>query len=442
MNSETANIFDNYQTGTMGYDEESDNDYDVDLGSIDFDSPEPDPEKLIDDHIDGYDIFNFPSEVISGMAGDFSAVFAEGMETPRHFFYMAYLAFLGMEISGKVRLNTRLNDQPRGFFLMLGESGTARKSTSIGMTKRFFEETLHVSDNQEVQLLEGLGSAEGFMEFTPKGSRVMLYFDEFASFVQKCRIQGATLLQCVTTLWGENSYQNMTKGRNIKLENVKLTMLAASTIDTLNNVWGPAFTSIGFNNRLFLIPGRPTKCVAIPPPIESKKMDMLKSDLKREMAVVGEGTTLHIADDAFKLYDNWYTQLRDKKSIHATRLDAYALRFMILITVNDRKNIVDIDTVRKVIRIMNWQLIVREQLDPIDADNGIAKLEEACRRVLRSAGKNGLLASQLKTKVNASRVGIQQFGWAIVNLLKDGDIRSENAGKKVRYFLNNEQNAQ
>jgi hypothetical protein len=39
--------------------------------------------------------------------------------------------------------------------------------------------------------------------------------------------------------------------------------------------------------------------------------------------------------------------------------------------------------VKKTIALVNWQLEVRKELDPVDADNTIAKMEEKIRRQLR-----------------------------------------------------------
>jgi hypothetical protein len=67
-----------------------------------------------------------------------------------------------------------------------------------------------------------------------------------------------------------------------------------------------------------------------------------------------------------EIYHNWY--LNVESSIHAKRLDVYALRLMALLAVNNLKGEVDEETIRKAIALCDWQLEVRKLCDPIDAE--------------------------------------------------------------------------
>ena len=69
------------------------------------------------------------------------------------------------------------------------------------------------------------------------------------------------------------------------------------------------------------------------------------------------------------------------------------------IAVNDLKNDVDLDTVKKAIALCDWQLEVRKMNDPIDADNKIAAMEQRIRRQLGKGNKN---ESCLKRNVNVN----------------------------------------
>ena len=52
------------------------------------------------------------------------------------------------------------------------------------------------------------------------------------------------------------------------------------------------------------------------------------------------------------LYHHWYMNL--DRSIHAKRLDTYALRFMMLLAVNEMKSTIDESIVDKSIKLMDW----------------------------------------------------------------------------------------
>jgi hypothetical protein len=101
---------------------------------------------------------------------------------------------------------------------------------------------------------------------------------------------------------------------------------------------------------------------------------------------------------------------------------------MSLLAVNDLKNKVDVETVRKVLALCDWQLQVRSLYDPIDADNKIAKMEESIRRVLRTGP---MTERVLKQRVNANRSGLWTFHTAKVNLEKAKEINR----KEKRWIL-------
>jgi hypothetical protein len=68
---------------------------------------------------------------------------------------------------------------------------------------------------------------------------------------------------------------------------------------------------------------------------------------------------------------------------------------------------------------MDWQLKVRQQHDPIDADNKMAAVEAGIRRALRSGSKTD---RDLKRAVHAERTGIWFFDTAVKNLQRAGEI--------------------
>jgi hypothetical protein len=137
---------------------------------------------------------------------------------------------------------------------------------------------------------------------------------------------------------------------------------------------------------------------------------------------------LEITESAKAIFHEWYMSM--ERSVHAKRLDTYAMRLMTLLAANDLKNEVDEETVRNVIKLCNWQFEVRKIHDPIDADNSIAKMEEKIRRQLK---RRALKDAQLKQSVNANRAGLWFYEAAMKNLIKAGEIGRNN--KKKRWFL-------
>jgi len=202
------------------------------------------------------------------------------------------------------------------------------------------------------------------------------------------------------------------------LNNTHLSLLAASTTQTYERIWDSSFTDIGFNNRLFLVPGSGIRRFAIPQMISTDQKEKLKTRLLELISIVGDNLELTISSNAYSLYDEWYNNL--ESSIHSKRIDTYALRLMVLLSINNYQTEIDKNIVKDVIDLCNWQLKIRQQFDPIDADSNIAKLEEKIRRVLKNGPKS---ERELKQYTNARRSGLWIYDTAKKNLEKAKEIK-------------------
>jgi len=106
---------------------------------------------------------------------------------------------------------------------------------------------------------------------------------------------------------------------------------------------------------------------------------------------------------------------------------------MPLLAFSSGKRTVDVEIVRDVMAILDYELHLRAVSDPIDADNTIAKMEKSIRRQLQNRGP--LSERDLRKFTNASRVGQWVFQTALKNLQTANDIRCP-ADKK--WMLNEE----
>ena len=124
-------------------------------------------------------------------------------------------------------------------------------------------------------------------------------------------------------------------------------------------------------------------------------------------------------------FHEWY--MTRETSIYAKRLDTYALRTMPLFAAINLQNTIDLDIVERVIKLMNWQLLMRKLYSPIDADNKMAQIEERIRRNLRM---KPLTERELKRNIHADRCGEFYFSHAKANLLRSKDVYYNNTTKK------------
>jgi hypothetical protein len=375
----------------------------------------------------------FPYQVMTGSAGYFANVLSSYMEAPQEFFFMSYLTCLGSVVSPKLTLKSILQTQPRLNVLLLGESASERKSTTLKQVHGHFASVLDGSFN----CCWGIGSAEGLQKILNKKQTdredpvtLLLIFDEFKSFVNKCAIETSVLLPFVNTLFESNVYETHTKKQSISIRNAHISMLAASTKATYERIYTPAFLDIGFPNRVFIVPGTAKRQFSIPPQIpESEKGDM-KKHTRLVLEHIGEGLVLDLTKEAVELYDKWYMGL--KPSIYTKRLDTYSLRLMQLLAVNELKDNIDTEIVEHAIALCYWQYEVRKLYDPIDAETKSAKMEESIRRALSRCPKKDW---ELKRSTGANRMGLFIYRMAIKNLESEGEIGIDT--KTNRYFLIN-----
>lgn len=373
-----------------------------------------------------YQTSSFPYNIIDGLAGKFTEIYCNRLEVPPEFMYISFLACLGSLFARSLTITTEIKPQPRLYILLLGQSAEERKSTAIEKTVAFFDYALKEKPQMpQLRTCRGVGSAEGLAKILKKNHNLLLYYDEFKSFISKAKIRNSNLLQCVNSLFESNQYENQTSKAEIVIEEGRLSFLAASTTQTYETAWDASFTAIGFNNRLFVVPGSAQREFSIPPEIPVKDKDFLSKELYKILKFVANSRKLDITDGARELYHNWY--LNRPLSIHSKRLDGYALRFMALFAVNSMAEIIDETIVNNAIELMDWEFEMRQLHDPIDADNTIAKMEEKIRRALSRRNKETgkiipLTDRQLKQVTNANRAGLYFYGLGLKNLQKAEEI--------------------
>lgn len=374
-------------------------------------------------HLPQEDPLRFP-DIISGVAGEFAKLYSTNLEVSEPFLYMAFFACIGSILAKSLKLNTELDIQARLYLLLLGESADERKSTALKKTIQFFKEILKF----EFQVCWGVNSDAGLQKMFQKNSNLLLAVDELKQLLGKCKIEGSTLLPMITTLFESDTFEAHTKHNDIFIDNASLSLLAASTIETYETVWHSSFTAIGFNNRLWLVPGGAERRFSFPTKIPEREKSLVKQKAIKIFQLVGKELELDISPEGKELFQDWYMNL--EQSVHTKRLDGYALRFMALLAVNDLKKEIDLEIVKKAIALCNWQLKVRHLYDPIDADNTIAEMEERIRRYLKQ-GK--LTQRQLKQKLQRiiKRTGIYYFTKALTNLQMAKDIYFKRDGKAI-----------
>lgn len=377
-----------------------------------------------------------PEKGLIGLAREFADLYDEYLESPKSFFYFAFLTYLGAIVSKSVTLASELGVQPRLYTGLLGESADTRKSTALGKADEFFKSLLPTKLTW--QTLHGVGSAEGLAEAINDSGNLpfLLHYDELKAFVQKGKIDTSVLLPMVNTLFERGDYDNVTRrtpngGGRVSVRDASLSLLGASTKDTYATMFTQQFTAIGFPNRLWLVADRSEKSFAVPGKIPPERLQPLRKHVKDLLQRIHAAYVKNdrrpieygMTPGARQMFDEWYANREG--SIFERRLDTYGHRLALLLAVaSGRVDPAEIDetVMAAVVALLRYQLEVRRECDPVDAETKIAALEERVRRVLT---RGPLKEWDLKKRVNATRSGLWVWDAAVRNLKKAGEIKAD-----------------
>jgi hypothetical protein len=332
---------------------------------------------------------------------------------------------LGALIAGKVTLDSELRPEPRLYTVLLGESADTRKSTALRKVDEFFRA---LGAGYTPPVLFGVGSAEGIAAELKDHAGLLLHFDELKSFVDKARSEHSIALPMVATLFERAEYDNRTKDTRVSIRGAALSLLAACTRETYASIFDQKFLAIGFPNRLWLISDRTGARIPVPRPIPATALDTLATAVRDRLdavdrAYVNNGlrpVPYRLTPGALAAFRAWYEARSG--SVFERRLDTYGHRLMLLLAVSADRGVIDEDIITRVVALLRYQLELRRECDPIDADNTIAALEERIRRTLARGAMRG---RDLKRRCSYHRTGLWAWEQAVTNLRKAGEIAHE-----------------
>lgn len=363
-----------------------------------------------------------PEAGLIGVGREFADLYAHYLESPRAFFYFTFLTYFGALVARKITLDSELRPQPRLYVVLVGESADTRKTTALRKVDEFFRS---LGPGLEPHVLFGVGSAEGIAAELEDSPDLILHFDELKAFVDKAKNEHSVALPMVSTLFERPDYDNRTKAEKLSVRNAAVSLVAACTADTYATIFDQKFLAIGFPNRLFLVSDRSTARIAVPTMIPGAALDTLRGRVRGlletlDAAYEANGrrpVPYRLTSGALDLFRRWYAGREG--SIFERRLDTYGHRLLILLAATSGRSVIDEDLTERVLALLRYQLDVRRECDPVDAENVVAAMEERLRRIL---ARGALKSRDLKRKVHYNRTGLWVWNTAIENLRRAREI--------------------
>jgi hypothetical protein len=216
----------------------------------------------------------------------------------------------------------------------------------------------------------------------------------------------------ITSLYERTDYENYTKEAAILLDDARLSIMANSTLDTYESLWDHESLAIGLVNRLLLITNSPRPRVARPKPPSGSALQRLSERIHKQLSCLPP-EPYRFTQEADDLWAEWYEGL--PKSEFAKRLDGLGFRLMPIIVATTDKTEVDGQVISSVTALLNYELHTRKALQPIDAENAVAKMEQKIPRVLDIHGP--LNRRDLGRFCNAHRTGEWIFKTGLDNMI-------------------------
>ncbi|MFZ3246480.1 MAG: DUF3987 domain-containing protein, partial [Candidatus Acidiferrales bacterium] len=337
----------------------------------------------------------FPESGYIGIAADFAQAYSHCYESPREFFYVDFLTYIGASISGRWQADFDLPCQPRLYTLKIAPSAWKRKSTSLRLTDDFMRE-LKVPG--AARIVYGVGSAEGLTQnmaalsaaagcpidisFGRPNRRVLLYQDEFRRLEAKAEIKSSALRPMINEMYESNRYSNHTKHSPIEITDGHLSLISNTTTASYEKLLNAAESrEIGFLNRLFLVTGNTDKKIARP----KRPHDSILGPIRRRTAELFEmlpplidghadPIIVPLTPEADALWCAWYESLEE--SDDTARLDNIGMRLLGGLSFVNGQREIDTKLVQSTIDILEYEKRVRQEIRPIDGDSPLAKQEQ------------------------------------------------------------------
>ncbi|MBA3554498.1 MAG: DUF3987 domain-containing protein [Gemmatimonadales bacterium] len=235
-----------------------------------------------------------PEVCFRGWFAEYRALMAPTTEAPDAFHLGASLALVGAMLGRRVWTANGDVLYPSLYVLIVGPTGSARKDTAMGrafktMPKaapRFYPDMR--PRGPEFAMLYDLTSSESLVEWLSNEPSTVLYQSELSMMVRRGRRETtSTILPQMIRLWDcpdRLDLLSRTKGQAATAERPFVTMIAATTPDTLAADMSDADIASGFGNRLLIFGGNGKEANPNPPAVDMVRagdlMDLLRDTVE------------------------------------------------------------------------------------------------------------------------------------------------------------------
>lgn len=375
---------------------------------------------------------------------DTVAEITRSWESPGHFFkWSAYASIAGV-LRNNVYINYGVSRlYPNIYVMLLADSGHHRKGAGVVLAERF------ISKVGNTKLINGRSSIQGITDELCKsstdakgviktgGSAIFLAGELAAALVQD-----RSAIDILTDIYDyKEEYQVTLRGRdNIVAKDVVFSMLAASNIHMLDEMFSQTATYGGLLARTFVIvpnEQRPANTLIgegeIRSYLDEKAITLLReiSKLKGKMA---------FTDTAKLSYTKWYEDFRKSSFVKRDkvgvlgRLHTGILKVSIILTANKQSLEIGKDTIEQAIEecvelIPNYKQFIGKSGVSVDAKTAALLIEDLVANPLHKLTRREFISAHWED------VSVETVDSSVSKLEQAGFLNTLNASGVITYCL-------
>lgn len=387
-------------------------------------------------------VLPIPESARTGLIGEYISLMSPVTEASESYHLGVALTVASAMIGRSVYANYGTRMYSNLFTLLVGESGDARKDTTIklgiGMLKTTIPMHNYTHINSGVKVVTDITSAEGLISSLSQHPNILLYLTEFARMMGNASRKGTGTITPVLMEAFDNPdvLSNLSKLNPIEAKAPYVTLLSATQPRILDSLISEDHVHSGFLNRWLVITGKGMSAIPWPRTSDTDAIRLLFEQIHAAIhrGTPGESRGMDVSPSAMPYWEKWYlSRWEDRKNLTSdekamsTRHPDMAVKIALIYAVLNGDDVIGEEHLRISTDVVEWAWQQVRPMLPGWGSSPLAKLEQRIMAVLSDRGpmKRKTITALCS---NPRRWTTQDIKRTVDALLDNGVVRLDSQG--------------